>query len=252
MYVIAQRSSTAPTIASASSEQRVAVVRARRARRAAGRRALRAAARRRRVRSGRGSPTVITIATAGEPPRGGQPALVGLQEAEQSVEGTHSCTVNEYCRSALGGPGRGRARGLSWPHVQSRAGTDGRGARAGLCDSCLHQQLVRNTRGSSFSLCLRSRTDPTLPPLSPHPGAGLPGLRAARLTGSARRGLTGSPAGIDRATSPSARERAGRLAALLDLRRRPRADEVARAHEQRTPSTEPSEGEHARRRSGCR
>jgi hypothetical protein len=34
---------------------------------------------------------------------------------------------------------------------------------AGLCDSCAHQQIVRNTRGSSFSLCLRSRTDPSYP-----------------------------------------------------------------------------------------
>ena len=29
-----------------------------------------------------------------------------------------------------------------------------------LCDSCIHQQLVPNTRGSIFSLCLRSRTEP--------------------------------------------------------------------------------------------
>jgi len=34
---------------------------------------------------------------------------------------------------------------------------------AGLCDSCRHQQIVRNTRGSSFSLCRRSRTDPAYP-----------------------------------------------------------------------------------------
>jgi hypothetical protein len=34
---------------------------------------------------------------------------------------------------------------------------------AGLCDSCRHQQVVRNTRGSSFSLCLRSREDPEYP-----------------------------------------------------------------------------------------
>jgi hypothetical protein len=34
---------------------------------------------------------------------------------------------------------------------------------AGLCDSCRHQQLVPNTRGSMFSLCLRSRTDPAYP-----------------------------------------------------------------------------------------
>jgi hypothetical protein len=34
---------------------------------------------------------------------------------------------------------------------------------AGLCDSCVHQRIVRNTRGSSFSLCERSRTDPGYP-----------------------------------------------------------------------------------------
>ena len=39
----------------------------------------------------------------------------------------------------------------------------GRAPGAGLCDSCLHQQLVRNTRGSSFSLCLRSRSDSSYP-----------------------------------------------------------------------------------------
>lgn len=34
---------------------------------------------------------------------------------------------------------------------------------SGLCDSCVHQSVVRNTRGSSFSLCERSRTDPAYP-----------------------------------------------------------------------------------------
>jgi hypothetical protein len=33
----------------------------------------------------------------------------------------------------------------------------------GLCDSCAHQQLVPNTRGSVFSLCLRSRSQPEYP-----------------------------------------------------------------------------------------
>ena len=37
------------------------------------------------------------------------------------------------------------------------------GIGAGLCDSCAHQQVVRNTRGSSFSLCRRSREDPDYP-----------------------------------------------------------------------------------------
>jgi hypothetical protein len=36
-------------------------------------------------------------------------------------------------------------------------------AANGLCDGCLHQQLVRNTRGSVFSLCRRSRQDPAYP-----------------------------------------------------------------------------------------
>ena len=33
----------------------------------------------------------------------------------------------------------------------------------GLCDSCAYQQIVRNTRGSVFSLCRRSREDPDFP-----------------------------------------------------------------------------------------
>ncbi len=31
---------------------------------------------------------------------------------------------------------------------------------AGLCNSCRHQQVVPNTRGSVFSLCQRSKTEP--------------------------------------------------------------------------------------------
>jgi hypothetical protein len=33
----------------------------------------------------------------------------------------------------------------------------------GLCDACRHQRLVSNTRGSTFSLCERSKTDPSFP-----------------------------------------------------------------------------------------
>lgn len=36
-------------------------------------------------------------------------------------------------------------------------------AAAGLCAGCAHQRVVRNTRGSAFSLCERSRTDPSYP-----------------------------------------------------------------------------------------
>jgi hypothetical protein len=45
----------------------------------------------------------------------------------------------------------------------------------GLCDSCLHQQLVPNTRGSVFSLCLRSREDRRYPRYPRIPVASCPG-----------------------------------------------------------------------------
>jgi hypothetical protein len=35
--------------------------------------------------------------------------------------------------------------------------------RFGLCDTCVHQRIVRNTRGSVFSLCERSRDEPEFP-----------------------------------------------------------------------------------------
>ena len=37
------------------------------------------------------------------------------------------------------------------------------GPPVGLCDSCRHQRVVRNTRGSVFSLCQRSREDDRYP-----------------------------------------------------------------------------------------
>jgi hypothetical protein len=45
----------------------------------------------------------------------------------------------------------------------------------GLCDSCAHQKLVPNTRGSVFSLCLRSRDDPRYPRYPRTPVVGCPG-----------------------------------------------------------------------------
>ena len=35
--------------------------------------------------------------------------------------------------------------------------------KAGLCDSCRHQRVVSNTRGSSFSLCERAKVDARYP-----------------------------------------------------------------------------------------
>ena len=51
----------------------------------------------------------------------------------------------------------------------------GPGSSRGLCDTCLHQKLVPNTRGSVFSLCLRSRTEPAYPRYPPIPVAACPG-----------------------------------------------------------------------------
>ena len=46
---------------------------------------------------------------------------------------------------------------------------------AGLCESCRHQRLVSNTRGSTFSLCERSKTEPDRYPRYPR----LPVIRCA-------------------------------------------------------------------------
>jgi hypothetical protein len=35
--------------------------------------------------------------------------------------------------------------------------------KAGLCDSCRHQKLIRNTRGSTFSMCELSKADERYP-----------------------------------------------------------------------------------------
>lgn len=33
----------------------------------------------------------------------------------------------------------------------------------GLCDTCRHQRVVRTGRGSEFSLCERSKAEPSFP-----------------------------------------------------------------------------------------
>jgi hypothetical protein len=46
----------------------------------------------------------------------------------------------------------------------------------GICDGCRHQRLVPNTRGSVFSLCERSRTDPRYPRYPRIPVLSCPGF----------------------------------------------------------------------------
>jgi len=47
---------------------------------------------------------------------------------------------------------------------------------AGLCDRCRHQKVVRNTRGSSFSLCARAREDDRYPKYPRLPVTRCPGF----------------------------------------------------------------------------
>ncbi|MGI8945411.1 MAG: hypothetical protein ACR2GL_04120 [Thermoleophilaceae bacterium] len=60
--------------------------------------------------------------------------------------------------------------------------------RAGLCDRCLHQRLVRTTRGSEFSLCERSRTEPDYPKYPRVPVRDCPGFERRSTTGDGERG----------------------------------------------------------------
>jgi hypothetical protein len=56
---------------------------------------------------------------------------------------------------------------------------------AGLCDACRHQRVVRTTRGSSFSLCERSKTEPERFPRYPRlPVTSCPGYEARRASSS--------------------------------------------------------------------
>ncbi|MGV1048607.1 MAG: hypothetical protein ACOYD4_08825 [Solirubrobacterales bacterium] len=53
---------------------------------------------------------------------------------------------------------------------------------AGLCDACRHQRLVPNTRGSVFSLCERSQSDPGYPRYPRIPVLRCPGFEPAPPT----------------------------------------------------------------------
>jgi hypothetical protein len=67
--------------------------------------------------------------------------------------------------------------------VNASGGPRAAGSRrppAGLCDRCRHQRLVPNTRGSVFSLCERSRTEPEFPRYPPIPVLRCPGFEPRR------------------------------------------------------------------------
>ena len=49
---------------------------------------------------------------------------------------------------------------------------------AGLCDSCRHQKVIRSGRGSEFSMCLRSKTEPGYPKYPRVPVLACPGYES--------------------------------------------------------------------------
>jgi hypothetical protein len=56
---------------------------------------------------------------------------------------------------------------------------------AGLCDSCRHQRIVETRRGSRFSFCERSKTEPERFPKYPRlPVRECDGYEAKRSIGS--------------------------------------------------------------------
>jgi hypothetical protein len=56
---------------------------------------------------------------------------------------------------------------------------------AGLCDRCAHQKLIANTRGSTFSMCLRHRTEPERFPKYPRlPVTACAGYEPSMISGS--------------------------------------------------------------------
>ena len=67
------------------------------------------------------------------------------------------------------------------------------GAANGLCDSCAHQQLVPNTRGSVFSLCRRSREDRAYPRYPPVPVLRCPGFEPPTPTAAPPKPPHGAP-----------------------------------------------------------
>jgi hypothetical protein len=54
---------------------------------------------------------------------------------------------------------------------------------AGLCDSCVHQKLIRTTRGSVFSMCLKHREDERFAKYPPIPVGRCPGFAPREAAG---------------------------------------------------------------------
>jgi hypothetical protein len=75
--------------------------------------------------------------------------------------------VNDYCRvyyaALMSSNPHPSDPSPKRPRSQPTSSGPRRDLAAGLCDSCAFQRIVSNTRGSVFSLCNRSREDPSYP-----------------------------------------------------------------------------------------
>ncbi len=59
---------------------------------------------------------------------------------------------------------------------------------AGLCDSCVHQKLIRTGRGNEFSMCERSKSQPEhFPKYPPVPVLECPGYEPREEASSSMR-----------------------------------------------------------------
>ena len=70
--------------------------------------------------------------------------------------------------------------------------------QAGLCDHCAWQKVIRSGRGSTFSLCTRSKVDPAFPKYPRVPVGSCPGFEArppARDGADRHAGSARGPAG---------------------------------------------------------
>jgi hypothetical protein len=67
----------------------------------------------------------------------------------------------------------------------------------GLCDACVHQRLVGNTRGSQFSLCGLARTDARFPKYPPMPVLRCDGIERAAATPAVAAGPDPADGGDD-------------------------------------------------------
>jgi hypothetical protein len=56
--------------------------------------------------------------------------------------------------------------------------------KAGLCDSCMHQKIIRSGRGSVFSMCLLHKADDRFPKYPRLPVERCPGYERRELSGS--------------------------------------------------------------------